>query len=161
MSVSTRRLIIVLFFVSIILVFFFPFRVESIHSTAYQTIFGATRRATPRVLYHNAFRESYVLVLQCFYYLSLVLLFVAKKRIWVLLSIASSGLSIISLLAIYVALTFYLHFSGPPKTMEAGIGFFALCLLNVGLLLFSFYTWFVFPKTVQKFNDSDLLDSDS
>lgn len=160
MKQETRRIIVFLFFVVLLIVYAFPFRVESVHSTLYTTILGTSARAVPRVLYYNAYRETYILGLQFFFYLTLILLFFGKNKIWGTLSIISSTLNALTLFVIYFGLTFHLNFFGPKKTMEAGFGYYALCLLCLLLFIFSIFSWFTMPKRNDKIEEKDLLDTD-
>lgn len=160
MKQETRRIIVFLFFVVLLIVYAFPFRVESVHSTLYTTILGTSARAVPSVKYYNAYRESHVIALQFFFYLTLVMLFLGKTKIWGTLSIISSTLNALTLFVIYFGLTFHLNFFGPKKTMEAGFGYYALCLLCLLLFIFSIFSWFTMPKRNDKIEEKDLLDTD-
>jgi hypothetical protein len=160
MRAEIRRVVLFAFFLALLIVFALPFKVESIHSTLYTTISGNNARATPSVNFYNAYQEAYVLGLQFFFYLTLLLLYFGKTKVWGILSIISSVLNGLALFAIYFALTFHINFYGPNKTMEAGIGFHALTLLSVSLILFSFYTYTILSKSHLTRADKDLLDAD-
>lgn len=157
---DNRRIVVFLFFIVLLIVYAFPFRVESIHSTLYTTILGTSARAIPKVIYYNAYRETHVIALQFFFYLTLVMLFFGKTKIWGILSMISSTLNMLTLFVIYFGLTFHLNFFGPKKTMEAGIGFYALCLLCALLLVFSLISWYSMSRKQFKVESKDLLDTD-
>lgn len=160
MTFKTRRIFLFVFLILLLVVFALPFKVESIHSTLYTTIFGTSARATPAVIYHNAYQENFVLGLQFFFYLTLVFLYFGRTRIWATLSIISSALNILTLFVVYFGLTFHLNFFGPKKTMEAGIGFYALCLLCTVLIVFSVIIWYSSPKNTLKKINNQLIDTD-
>lgn len=160
MKHDTRKIVVFFFFVTLLIVYALPFRVESVHSTLYTTILGTSARAVPSVTYYNAYRETHVIALQFFFYLTLVMLFFGKTKIWGVLSMISSTLNVLTLFVIYFGLTFHLNFFGPKKTMEAGFGFYALCLLCVMLLVFSIISWFSMAGKQVKVVHKDLLDTD-
>lgn len=160
MKPQVRGVIIVFFLVLIFVVFLLPFRVESIHSTVYTNILGKSQRATPEVNYYNAYQEIYVIGLQLFYFATLALVYFGKNKIWGIFTMISSVVNAISLFVIYFALTFHLNFFGPSKTMEAGHGFYLLCLLSCLLIIFSVSNWFYLPQKVSQGASKDLLDAD-
>ncbi len=160
LSLGRRRIIVLVLFVFLLIVFALPFRVESVHSTLYTTILGRSARATPSVHYYNAYQETQVLPLQFFFYLTLFMLYFGRKKIWGTLSVISSTLNALTLFVIHFSLTFHLNFFGPKITMEAGVGFYALCLLCVILFLFSIVSWFYMKKSATKINYKDPLDTD-
>jgi hypothetical protein len=160
MTLKTRRISLYILLILLLVVFALPFKVESIHSTLYTTILGTSARATPAVIYHNAYQENFILGLQFFFYLSLVLLYFGRTRILAALAIISSILNALTLFVVYFGLTFYINFFGPKKTMEAGVGFYALCLLCTILIIFSVITWYSSPKKAWKTTNNQLIDSD-
>jgi len=159
MGSRKRRILIFSFFIVLLIVYALPFRVESIHSTQYTTILGNSARATPSVQYYSAYQEIEVLALQVFFYVTLILLYFAKTKIWGVFSIIGATINGLSLFVIHFGITFHLQFFGPKVTMEVGAGFYALCLLCFMLFAFTIITLIQLPSKTPRIVQSDLLDT--
>jgi hypothetical protein len=137
--------------------FFLPFQVESIHSTVYTGPGFRQIRPNPEVNYYNAYHENYVIWLHGFFFLSALLLFVARKRIHLLFSVIAAGLNLICYIVIHEGLLFSFDFFGPKYTLEIGFGYYATLILSAFLFLYGLAEFTKFPL-VRKYSNPHLID---
>jgi hypothetical protein len=154
---ENRYFIIAGFFLTFGLNLILPFK--SIYSSGVSIgLFGGVTQNPPSTKFFSGFQEPQVIALQAFFFVTLILIALSRKRIVVIFSIITAFLNAVSLPVVYFSLTFHLTFFGPSEDHSAEIGFYLLILINLLLIIYTFLLVRNYPKNEKPKESEELLD---